>query len=41
MTLTIKKSPWGWTAYHSSGRAVAHSREKSWLESYVKDCGRG
>lgn len=40
MALTIKKSEWGWTAYHPSGRPVAHAATKTLLEAYVKDCTR-
>jgi hypothetical protein len=38
MTFTIKKSQWGWTAYHPNGFAVAHSESKALLEAYLKEC---
>ncbi|GAC1527396.1 MAG: hypothetical protein NVS3B1_17640 [Marmoricola sp.] len=36
--LTVRKSQYGWTAYHPNGRAVAHSKERAWLMEYVKEC---
>lgn len=35
--MTIRKSQWGFTAYHPSGRAVAHSHSRALLEAYVRD----
>lgn len=37
LVLTIKKSAWGFTAYHPNGVAVAHAKNRAWLEAYVKD----
>lgn len=37
LVLTVKKSAYGWTAYHPSGRAVAHAKERAWLDAYVKE----
>lgn len=39
LVLTLKRSPYGWSAYHPNGSAVAHSKERSWLEEYCRDAG--
>lgn len=38
MTFTIKKTEWGYTAYHPNGTAIAHAATKALLEAYLKEC---
>lgn len=40
MNLTIRKVGPEWCAFHPSGREVARSRTKEWLDSYVADLGK-
>ena len=37
--MKIVKSEYGWTALHSSGRAIAHSKDRAVLDNYVRSCG--
>jgi hypothetical protein len=40
VTVELRRSPWGWTAYDvETGAAVAHSRERAWLVDYCHAVG--